>query len=99
MAGRLVPGGDAAARGRECMFMEVTTTDDRDLSNIDARTFFPCAAGPTPDWRLLPFDNNLAQRNVAPVPGVVPSEDCSRGSGTGGSGCITRPTNRYGWSS
>jgi len=53
--------------GHECMFMEVTA--DGDLSNIDTRTFFPCAAGPTPEWRLVPFDNNLAQRNVVPVPG------------------------------
>jgi zinc metalloprotease ZmpB len=53
--------------GHECMFMEVTA--DGDLSNIDTRTFFPCAAGPTPEWQLVPFDNNLAQRNVAPVPG------------------------------
>jgi hypothetical protein len=49
------------------MVMEVTA--DGDLSNIDTRTFFPCAAGPTPEWQLVPFDNNLAQRNVAPVPG------------------------------
>lgn len=78
VANAIAPGGSAVVGpfrwrprtvGHECMFMEVTTTDDRDLSNIDARTFFPCAAGPTPDWRLVPFDNNLAQRNVAPVPG------------------------------
>lgn len=53
--------------GHECMFMEVTTPADR--SNIDAATFFPCATGPTPEWRLIPFDNNLGQRNVAPVAG------------------------------
>jgi len=29
----------------------------------------PCAAGPTPHWRLVPFDNNIGQRNVAPVAG------------------------------
>jgi hypothetical protein len=77
VAGGIAPGGSVVVGpfrwrprfiGHECMFMEVT--DDRDLSNIDARTFFPCAAGPTPDWRLVPFDNNLAQRNVAPVPGA-----------------------------
>ncbi|MDF3052361.1 MAG: hypothetical protein K0S19_466, partial [Geminicoccaceae bacterium] len=76
VAGGIAPGGSVVVGpfrwrprfiGHECMFMEVT--DDRDLSNIDARTFFPCATGPTPDWRLVPFDNNLAQRNVAPVPG------------------------------
>lgn len=54
--------------GHECMFMEAS--DDRDLSNIDARTFFPCATGPTPEWRLVPFDNNLGQRNVVPVAGA-----------------------------
>lgn len=53
--------------GHECMFMEVSATGDR--SNIDPATFFPCATGPTPEWRLVPFDNNLAQRNVCPVPG------------------------------
>ncbi|HKI04370.1 MAG TPA: hypothetical protein VKK31_20500 [Thermoanaerobaculia bacterium] len=52
--------------GHECMFMEVSASGDR--SNIDAATFFPCAAGPTPEWRLVPFDNNLGQRNVVPVP-------------------------------
>jgi hypothetical protein len=54
--------------GHECMFMEVSATGD--LSNIDPATFFPCATGPTPEWRLVPFDNNLGQRNVAPVPGA-----------------------------
>jgi hypothetical protein len=77
VAGGIAPGGSVVVGpfrwrprsiGHECMLMEVT--DDIDLSNIDARTFFPCAAGPTPDWRLIPFDNNLAQRNVAPVPGA-----------------------------
>ncbi|MFE6283623.1 hypothetical protein [Streptomyces sp. NPDC057877] len=53
--------------GHECMFMEVSALGD--LSNIDPATFYPCAAGPTAEWRLVPFDNNVAQRNVAPVPG------------------------------
>jgi hypothetical protein len=53
--------------GHECMFMEVSANGD--LSNIDPATFFPCATGPTAEWRLVPFDNNLAQRNVCPVPG------------------------------
>jgi len=53
--------------GHECMFMEVSATGD--ASNINPSTFFPCAAGPTPEWRLIPFDNNLGQRNVAPVAG------------------------------
>ncbi|HJX44078.1 MAG TPA: hypothetical protein VJ352_10415 [Geodermatophilus sp.] len=53
--------------GHECMFMEVSAPGDR--SNTDPATFLPCAAGPTPEWRLVPFDNNLAQRNVCPVAG------------------------------
>jgi hypothetical protein len=51
--------------GHECMLMEVSCPGDR--SNIDVVGALPCAFGPTPHWRLIPFDNNLAQRNVAPV--------------------------------
>jgi hypothetical protein len=51
--------------GHECMFMEVSAPGDR--SNIDPLTFFPSATGPTPEWRVVPFDNNIGQRNVAPV--------------------------------
>ncbi|HKG48408.1 MAG TPA: hypothetical protein VKB02_16845 [Pyrinomonadaceae bacterium] len=51
--------------GHECMFMEVSVAGDR--SNIDPLTFFPSATGPTPEWRVVPFDNNIGQRNVAPV--------------------------------
>jgi hypothetical protein len=53
--------------GHECMFMEVSAPADR--SNIDPLTFFPSAAGPTPEWRVVPFDNNIGQRNVVPVAG------------------------------
>ena len=53
--------------GHECMFMEVSSAADR--SNIDPATFFPSANGPTPEWRVVPFDNNIGQRNVAPVAG------------------------------
>ena len=53
--------------GHECMLAHVSA--DGDFSNLDARTFFPCATGPTPEWRVVPFDNNIGQRNVAPVPG------------------------------
>jgi zinc metalloprotease ZmpB len=53
--------------GHECMFMEASTAADR--SNIDPATFFPSANGPTPEWRVVPFDNNIGQRNVAPVAG------------------------------
>lgn len=59
--------------GHECMLMAASA--DGDLSNIDSATSLPCAAGPTPHWRLVPFDNNLGQRNVAPVAG---------GGGSGG---------------
>jgi hypothetical protein len=53
--------------GHECMLMSVSAMGD--LSNADAASGLPCAAGPTPHWRLVPFDNNLGQRNVAPVAG------------------------------
>lgn len=53
--------------GHECMFMEASTLGDR--SNIDPLTFFPSATGPTPEWRVVPFDNNIGQRNVVPVAG------------------------------
>jgi hypothetical protein len=44
----------------------------------------PCAAGPTADSRLVPFDNNIAQRNVAPVPGHnTPGMGGQGGSGMG----------------
>ena len=54
-------------RGHECLLMMVSAEGDR--SNGDLATGFPCARGPTPHWRLVPFDNNIAQRNVAPVTG------------------------------
>jgi hypothetical protein len=53
--------------GHECMLMEVSCPGDR--SNVDIAGGLPCAFGPTPHWRLIPQDNNLAQRNVAPVAG------------------------------
>ncbi|MBB1245387.1 hypothetical protein GL263_17710, partial [Streptomyces durbertensis] len=67
--------------GHECLFMEVSA--DGDLSNIDPATFYPCAVGPTAEWRLVPFDNNIAQRNVIPVPG-----------GGGGGGLLSAFVNR-----
>jgi len=49
--------------GHECMFMIVSATGD--ASNADN-----IAAGDSiPEWRLVPHDNNIGQRNVAPVPG------------------------------
>jgi zinc metalloprotease ZmpB len=53
--------------GHECMLMIATA--DGDLPNTDPATGLACATGPTPHWRLVPFDNNLGQRNVAPVAG------------------------------
>lgn len=53
--------------GHECMLMSVSATGD--LSNVDTASGLPCATGPTPHWRLVPFDNNIGQRNVAPVAG------------------------------
>lgn len=53
--------------GHECMLMVVSTSGD--ISNADAASGLPCATGPTPHWRLVPFDNNIGQRNVAPVAG------------------------------
>ena len=47
----------------ECMLMIVSS--DADGSNIDN-----FGVGDTiPEWRLVPHDNNIGQRNVAPVPG------------------------------
>lgn len=48
--------------GHECLFMSASAKGD--ASNIDGRVI-----GPIPEWRLVPNDNNLAQRNVVPVPG------------------------------
>jgi hypothetical protein len=49
--------------GHECMLMIVSAAGDP--SNID--NFQP---GDTiPEWRLVPHDNNIGQRNVHPVPG------------------------------
>lgn len=53
--------------GHECMLMSVSA--DGDLSNIDPAGALPCATGPSPDEQLARFDNNIGQRNVAPVAG------------------------------
>jgi len=49
--------------GHECMFMVVSAAGD--ASNVDNIG----AADTIPEWRLVPNDNNVGQRNVAPVPG------------------------------
>ncbi len=49
--------------GHECIFMVASCSGDpSNTSNI--------AAGDSiPEWRLVPNDNNIGQRNVSPVPG------------------------------
>ena len=68
--GALAPGGTAVVGpfewtptvvGHECLLAVVTAPGD--LSNAFT------VNGSIPHWRLVPFDNNVAQRNVAPVPG------------------------------
>jgi hypothetical protein len=49
--------------GHECIFMIVSASGD--ASNVDN-----IAPGDTiPEWRLVPHDNNIGQRNVSPVSG------------------------------
>lgn len=57
------------AYGHDCLLMIVSATNDP--SNIDNFT----AGEVIPEWRLVPNDNNVGQRNVYPVPG---------GGGSGG---------------
>lgn len=47
--------------GHACVLASVSA--DGDASNADT------VDGSIPHWRLVPFDNNIAQRNLAPVPG------------------------------
>jgi hypothetical protein len=47
--------------GHECMLMIASSAGDP--SNIDNFT----AGDSIPEWRLVPNDNNIAQRNVAPI--------------------------------
>ena len=47
--------------GHECMFFSVSAQGDP--SNIDG-----AVPGAIQEWRLVPNDNNVAQRNVHPVP-------------------------------
>jgi hypothetical protein len=54
-------------RGHECMLVSVTVAADR--ANCDLVTGLPAAIGPTPAWRLVPSDNNIAMRALIPVPG------------------------------
>ena len=47
--------------------MLMIASADGDLPNTDPSTGLPCAMGPTPHWRLVPFDNNIGLRNVTTV--------------------------------
>jgi hypothetical protein len=47
--------------GHECMFMVVSASDDP--SNVDNFT----ANDSMEEWRLVPNDNNIGQRNVSPI--------------------------------
>ncbi|MBV9950150.1 MAG: hypothetical protein JOZ69_25140 [Myxococcales bacterium] len=76
LPGTLAPGANVTVGpfqwvpsevGHECLFFAASATGDP--SNIDPSSALPCAIGPTPIERLVPFDNNLGQRNVAPVAG------------------------------
>ncbi len=49
--------------GHECMFMVASGTGDaRNISNMTAGDSIP-------EWRLVPNDNNIGQRNIFPVAG------------------------------
>lgn len=66
--GALAPGGSTVVgpfewtpevTGHECLLMAVSATGDQ--ANTET------VAGPIPEWWLVRNDNNIAQRNVAPV--------------------------------
>ncbi len=54
--------------GHECMFFSVSAAGD--ASNIDERI-----TGSIPEWRLVPHDNNIAQRNVHPVAAALTDDE------------------------
>lgn len=54
--------------GHDCMLMIVSA--DGDPSNVDNFTLGEFI----PDWRLVPNDNNIGQRNVNPIPGGLGAE-------------------------
>lgn len=61
------------AYGHDCMLMIVSA--DGDPSNVDNFT----AGESIQEWRLVPHDNNVGQRNVNPVPGGGGSEGLMAG--------------------
>ncbi len=69
--------------GHECILASVSA--DGDESNADT------VNGDIPHWRLVPFDNNIAQRNVSPE---LPDEDGLVASLTNRSFWVNNPYNR-----
>jgi hypothetical protein len=68
------------AYGHDCIIMIARATSDP--SNIDNFT----AGEVVPEWRLVPNDNNIGQRNVFPVPG-----------GGGSAGLVAALQNKIFW--
>lgn len=73
--GPIVPGGSVIAgpfawtptAGHDCLLMCVSAPGDR--AGNDPATSLASAKGPIPLHRLVPFDNNIAQRGMTPVAG------------------------------
>jgi hypothetical protein len=74
--GGIAPGADVLvgpfrwvpqSTNRESILMEVNA--DGDFSNLNEKSLLPCAKGPTPDWTIIPFDNNLALRTTEVITG------------------------------
>jgi hypothetical protein len=72
----IAPGGSAIigpfewvppTDGDRSLLAVVTAPGDR--SNVDPAGDLPCSKDPTPDSMLIPFDNNMAQRNIVRIPG------------------------------
>lgn len=70
IVGTIAPGAETVVgpfewvpevEGHECLLASVSA--DGDPSNADT------VSGSIPHWRLVPFDNNIAQRNVSPEAG------------------------------
>lgn len=59
---RIRRDGTPTVGGHECLLFTCTTNGDP--NNADSIT------GNIPEWQLVPHDNNIAQRNLVPVPGA-----------------------------
>lgn len=80
--------------GQESLLASVSAPDapgaPGDLSNADT------VNGAIPHWRLVPFDNNVAQRNVSPTPGAVSTVRIAGGATRAGEGWqVHLPTGIY----